>query len=249
MLLDMPFSEYLNHPAISRSDVSNWLKYDTPKKYKYFKDNPPPVKSSMFFGSLVHTLILEPEKYGSEYVIYDGAKRDLKVKKYADFVAKNPGKTPILRSEFDKAVICSKSVMNHEEAPTLLAGGQIEKTLLFTWEGIEAKARFDIWNKGMIWDLKTAKDASEKGFGETARNYYRTQAGWYFAAAELSGLNPEGFGFIVVENEPPFDVQIFVFTQEEIDLGREEALAGLRDLAHHKANDFWPGYSAVIKTI
>ena len=82
------------------------------------------------------------------------------------------------------------------------ADSKIEHTGFFEFEGVTCKVRPDLYNTrtGMVLDLKTTQDGSERGFAKSVRAFnYLFQAAWYMTALRQMGERPKEFVFLVVE--------------------------------------------------
>lgn len=113
-------------------------------------------KEHLQFGSLLHTMVLEPHLVAQEYAIFDGLRRAGTA--FEDFKAANPGKAIITKAKMEEAKWLVKGVHKSKGAQFLLAlGGHSEHTVAVDLNGIPTKARADkiIIEDGIIWDLKT----------------------------------------------------------------------------------------------
>ena len=68
LIENMPAREYHNHSAYSNSDLKTILQSSL-WHLKYKKENPSAPGKDLVLGSLLHTMILEPEKIDEEYAI------------------------------------------------------------------------------------------------------------------------------------------------------------------------------------
>jgi len=179
---------------------------------------------SMALGSLVDTLVLEPEFYDERYVMQPGTyetekttgRGDKKVtetiekpwnlnsktcKAMAEEIAAT-GKEIVSESDLEKASILRDALMASPEAALAITEG--EKQVSFVWvdedTGVKCKGRADLVNATTIDDLKTSIDASPEGFRRTIGKFlYYVQAGVYTAAwLQLTEI-PKDFRFIVAE--------------------------------------------------
>jgi hypothetical protein len=158
----------------------------------------------------------------------------------------------VTQDQHDKALAMEKAVMSHPSASVLLERGDPEVTALWDVDGVECKARFD-WLPSqfdVICDLKTAADASPDGFATAAGRYrYAWQAAFYSMAAEANGLGPRPMVFIVVENEPPHCVALYMLDQEAIDAATFRIGRLIEQYAECRHADAWPGYSSEVETL
>jgi hypothetical protein len=99
------------------------------------------------------------------------------------------------------------SLHSHPKVGPVLRNSQKEVSVVWIDEdsGCLCKARFDIWDGAIIWDLKKCRSIS--GFPWQIKDLnYDIQAGHYFNGAVACGLNPVAFGFIPIEAFPPYQV-------------------------------------------
>ena len=228
----MTEKEYRSHPAISRSEL--WKISESPLKFKYYKDNPPPPTPSLVFGQILHKLVLQPESFAEEFDVIPEVDRRTKEgkQKYDEFIGNLGERTAITPDEFVKATEMSQAIMAEPLAKKLLSGGEKEK--VFFWNddltGEQCKCRVDCINTSfsqpIIVDIKTTGDASSEGFMKSAINYgYDFQSAMYTDGVKHNISQQPIFVFIAVEKEPPYAVNIFradeIFMRRGYDLFRE----------------------------
>lgn len=152
------------------------------------------------------------------------------------------GKEMIPYSEYADYEGMRESVLNHvRECAENEVGGTIMQWLnyslstgnyftecsLFATDpstGTEVKCRndimFKIGDKWAVFDLKKTKDASDDGFANEAARYgYDLQESHYTQVNKLAGIDVVVFGFIAVEPEPPYAVNVFISDEEFKELG------------------------------
>lgn len=162
----MTFEEYLKIDAINASFLKacSFGKY---AGYKYLHEKKFE-SDAMAFGTAVHTVLLEPEKFLSQYAFME--KVDLRTKAGKEYQAKfqseNEGKIVLDSSDNFKL---QKIQDRCKEIPIIQeALNTFEKEKTYVWENTshKFKARLDLVNEksGVIIDVKTTKDASERGF-------------------------------------------------------------------------------------
>jgi exodeoxyribonuclease VIII len=104
MLDGITQENYFSYPAISRSDIVNF-KVDPLEFWVNSIFNPDRIPDketpAMRFGSILHTLLLEPEKE-KDFLICDYGVSTIN-KKYQQFVDENPGRIIVNEEEFKKA--------------------------------------------------------------------------------------------------------------------------------------------------
>ena len=114
---------------------------------------------------------------------------------------------------------------------------------------VEMRARFDL-DADTSGDLKTARDASPKGFARAvAQHGYEVQQGWYQDVRELITGSRGKFRFIVVESTAPYLVGVYQLDYTFEDMGKAKALAAR--ILYRQCVDagVWPGYSDDVLTL
>lgn len=249
---DMPAAEYFAHPAVNQSRLKKLAKANTPRHFKASLDKPEPDKGEFAFGRALHTLLLEPEKFDESVLVWkDTASR---AEKYKKFALENPGKDIILASEAESLPLMADAFRTHPLSRGILNGARKEVTIFWAdaVTNMGCKARLDILHEdGVVYDIKTARDASLMGFAYDAKSYgYDRQAAWYLDAATAAfGEKFTKFGFVVLEKEEPFEVQVFYCDEASIERGRQKNARDLAVYAHCLRTGIWPGYPQTVQTL
>lgn len=221
----MTEQEYRNLPGVRRSDL--FLLQKSPAYYKYMTEHPRPATPALTFGSLFHTLLLEPEKTQLQYAVAPNVDRRTKVGKesYARFEAESVGKTVVTQDMLEQAACMAATVKADPVAGKLLQGAH-ETPFLWTDEvtGEPCKARADILiriaDRPYIVDVKSAKSAQTADFSRDALKYgYHLQAAMYTEGAEKVTGEKHGFLFLVCETEPPYLTNVLVCSDEFVAAG------------------------------
>jgi PDDEXK-like domain of unknown function (DUF3799) len=245
-------AEYDATIAINCSGMKHLLK--SPAHYKAALTAEQSESKALRMGSLVHHIVLEAipatEKYAA---IPEGIDRRTKEGKaaYEAFTASSAGKTILSTEEWTTCEKVAGSMIRAREA----IGVTFTATeLMFSVDycGTTLKSAIDaVGDDGYLYDLKTAEDASPKGFLQSARNYrYNLQAYFYRLAYEVAfGVRPKGFRFIVAEKEPPYEFAIYELGPELMSYALSDFEAGLKSYKSCVALDEYPGYGADIKVI
>ena len=248
IIKNMPFSDYLAHPAVNNSLLK--LVAKAPALARAYFDGTYTVETtpSMKRGTLVHTLVLEPDEFDLRYAIAPECDRRTKAGKeeFETFTASLNGREIITQSDYDTARAMRDAVMAHEMAALLLQGSEREVSIFSGLDGLECKARLDIARTdGIIMDLKTCTDASKAGFGRAAANLdYPVAAAFYLDIAEVSGMPATDYGWIAVESSPPHLVATYNATARDIEIGRTMYRERLATLKRCRETGEWPGIGA-----
>jgi exodeoxyribonuclease VIII len=164
---DMPAEKYHRLPFAAQSSLKI-LRDQTPAHLRYRLDHPYEFETpAMRFGTLVHTAVLEPDRFDATHVRgIEGDGRKKEIKEAREELAKS-GKTVVDPADFDLCMQIRDAVRNHRMA-RLLFDGESERSAI--WKdaetGVLCKGRFDHVSEvsGVLVDLKTTTDASPAGF-------------------------------------------------------------------------------------
>lgn len=205
-------------------------------------------------GSLVHTLILEPDLFSSEYAIGDFKIR--RGKDYDEALENAAGKTLISPAEYEEAqrIVASFNAQRLEnpELNRLMTG--LAETA-FYWEdpetGIQCKCKPDVLNEHGITDLKTSKGAGFDAFQRALIDYlYFVSAAFYLRGVNhvletmpnRGLISPKTFNIVVIETEAPYPVAIYKLEPATIDFGNQLVNAALDAYSRAVSTDTWEGY-------
>lgn len=225
-----------------------------PKLYKHKKSTPVEQTDAMWWGSVVHTATLEPNKFLTTFSCApEGLNRTAK-KAWAEFEqdAKNSGMELITHNEYKQACDTAASVRQHEAAFSLLSDAKyIEPSLYWECEGIKFRARPDlITNSKICVDLKTTQDARAASFSKDIASYrYYVQAAFYLWACRVCEIECDAFVFIAVEKSAPYLTAVYSADDAMIELGQQHFR---NDIAKYKEclkTNFWGGYPEEIQSI
>ena len=251
---DIPMADYLAMDGVSAS-LLHVLASSTPAHARVYMTQPREDTTALIVGEAAHYAILEPELFGSRYLLPPDVDRRTKDGKaeWAAFVAANPSGVALVHDEYHRALAMAEAVRAHSEAGRYLYGrGLNEVTALWDDDGIACKARpdrvaaVDEWT--WIVDVKTCRSASPHGFAKAIADYgYHQKAAWYVDA--LNALDPRErrFLFVAVEKEPPFAVALYELTDEAIGQGRAQNAAALATYRECRESGVWPGYPSGVE--
>lgn len=248
MISEIPFAEYLAMDAVSQSTLKRLLS-QSPAHCRIPVEETP----EMAFGTAFHTLLLEPERFDSEYFLLpDNIRRGTKVWEIAE--KESAGRAMLKPDDADRLSAMRDAVLNHRAASALLSDGRPEVSCFWTDAdtGLQCKGRFDWLSPlGCIVDIKTTTDASPEAFQRrVANSLYHLQAAMYQEGyAANHGGQAIDFVFIAVEKTPPYGVACYELPAEFIAAGSELLRQGLESYASCKAKDEWPGYSPHIELL
>jgi len=218
--------EYHKHHAISSSNCKDLL--ISPWSYHHKKHNPIEPSLAMKFGTMFHSLVLEPKLFDKEYLVADVPKRNTKQGKldYQELIEKLNYRVLVNTDDFLKAQDMSFNLEKNNFVQTLLSGGQAEQSVFWTDEATQTqcKARADYINidRGYIVDLKTTSSlADDINFKHTTRQYnYDLSAAFYVDGFQKVLDKPLDFFIVVIEKDAPYNYAIYKFSSELLEIGR-----------------------------
>jgi exodeoxyribonuclease VIII len=239
-----------------------WLKIfqRSPRHAQYARTQPSVASAAMELGTGVHIAVLEPERFEREYVEGiegDGRRKEVKIAR-AELAEKHPGKTILAGGDYQRAVGMRDACWSDPLVSSLLKGpGQNEVAVVWDDEeiGIRCMARIDriaadvarpdgSGSDTWLFDLKTAKDASPEGFRKAVGNYdYHFQAAFYNDGLAAAAPRFRRFGFIVVESAAPFVPAVYELCEADMEQGRDEYRAALRQCKEARMSGNWAGYT------
>ena len=217
MILDMTNEDYHARPVISSSDVkavaskslAHW-------KGKVWKDS-----SAFALGSAVHALVLEPEK---NLVIRGPEDRRGNKWKVDKLAADIDGKILLTEGDYDLAQAIAAPLINHEvvkgfiSQPDFVAEGSFFATDPVTNVKIKCRPDGFVPSSGVVFDIKTTRDASPDGFPREIRSYnYDLQAAFYLRCLRAAGYDANTFIFVCVEKEAPYAVCLHALTDRYLE--------------------------------
>ena len=231
------------------------LRDKSPAHLRYALDHPEPQTDAMRLGAAVHTCVLQPEAFATEYVrgiAGDGRTKRVKEARLALETA-HPGKAVLAPSEWDTCMAIRRAVGEHPNTKHLLNG---EREYSAVWTdpetGVLCKGRFDCVARGIftLTDLKTTRDASPHRFPRDVYQLgYHIQAAHYIGGAKALGLDVDSFGFIAVEKEPPFAIAVYQLAAPAIHDGERELRPLLDTWARCLLTNEWPAYPTDVQII
>lgn len=243
----MKSSDYHAHPALGSTQIRELLRSPAHFKALGAKEATP----AMQLGTLVHTLVLEPDTFEERYIVAPKVDRRTKAGKveWAEFQAAAGDREVIDAATNGKAREIAVSVRTHARAAKLLEAATAREESLF-WEdeetGVECKCRPDARAaSGLVVDLKTARDASPHGFQRAVASHgYHIQAAHYMAGVRAAGYAAREFLFVVVETELPYGVAVYRLDPYAIERGEDARVKALDLFVECRERGEWPGYGA-----
>ena len=179
--------------------------------------------ASQLLGSVVHTLVLEPEHFDDLYAVrpdgIDGRTTDGK-KRLAEWRLASLGKTELTPEVRDQARAMAASVLAEIVVREAMDGAIRERAIVWEEDDLIFKCKPDLFlprttGSDLILDLKTASDPSPECWGSPGsfspiRRYrYDLQGAHYWQGMMQFTGRDCAFGLIVVGSEDPYEVYTY----------------------------------------
>jgi len=223
---DLSFDEYRAIDAINASQFKGEYNSSVEQILEHIKKERK-ANRAMDFGTVIHSVVLEPDEPMDDVVVWGGG--DKRKKAWKDFKAENEGSVIIDQEQMDALPRIVENVHADVDARRLLAGSVREASI--EWDadcGAKCKARLDIINDNgmMVSDVKTMEQINQyKFWSQVDRMGYWLQAGHYIDASIHAydlNCNPE-FWFLCIESVPPYSVVCRPMSGEYLEFARREA--------------------------
>lgn len=165
------------------------------------------------FGTLIHTMILEPHLAGQAVVVVNADDWRKKDAQEARNAAREAGKIAVLAKDYERAVLAVEAVGRHPLAAELLADGKAEQSWFAKDKdtGLYRKARPDFYTTSRVLvDIKTVASAHPDFLQRRAYD-----GGWFQQAPfhcdvveRVERAPARGYCWLIVEQKPPHSVVI-----------------------------------------
>ena len=251
IVLGVPENEYHSDGAFSQSQAKVLL--ESPAKYRWQLDNPPPPRDVFDFGHAVHAKVLG---VGLDLVTIEADSWRTKAAQDARDASRAAGRVPLLAKDMHAADVMAEAVLAHPGGrATLETEGAVEAPLFWTAAtGVGCGGRIDklaATAAGLVnVDLKTTADASLRGFAKSAANlgYHLQAAAYEDGLRHLTGEDCPTV-LIAVEKDAPHLVALYEFPADEIARGLDKWRDALDALVKYREADYWPGYPDSIQPL
>jgi hypothetical protein len=252
IVFDLDEVTYHSHSSVSSTQAR--LLLNTPAHYHWALTHPQPYKKAYDLGTLVHSKVLGVGAgiavVPTELLASNGALSTKAAKEFAE-QARADGLIPVKQDLADEISAMTESVLAHPDARAVLENVVGREVSIFAdVDGVPTRARFDIYNGIAAADLKSARDASPKGFNAAVGKLsYHIQDRWYGDAHEaITGTKLESFKFLVVENVAPYLVGVYDLDWMWEDIAKEQTKRARELYLECTASGVWPGYESATLT-
>lgn len=251
---DMGPDEYNDAPGLRASD----LVYAAQFSWAHLRARPVrPDSDTMRLGRLHHAMIENPEAAAARFRTdaptnpATGRVWGRDTQKMAAWLATlPPGVEYADPSEVREARMVAEVVRSHPEAAKLLDGARHEVSLFGSIEGVQCKARVDIFHPNRWADIKTTTRAATGFQREAPHRGYWLQAAFHARVIEAAtGCRPSHTAWIVVEQAPPHGVVVYEAAIEQVMALDATVSRMVREYAACVASGSWPGYPQTAQMI
>lgn len=261
----MSNDEYHACPEFSSSQLKDILRSSAHfYSNNILKENEREAKKHLDFGTLAHTLFLEPEQFDNEFVV--GPKFDRRTKagkeEAAAWEAANEGKIIIDQEMLDGANRIANNLRGLSSYKLMQDNyGMAEASIFFTDPvyGLNLRVRPDYhiipcdeFPNGLLFDVKTTTDARQFKFQRSCSDFgYDISATMYregFQQHYKTEEKPE-FIFLVAESSAPFNVKQYRASSLFLSIGEQRYNKAKELLAESLLINEWDGYSTELEDI
>lgn len=248
----MPEAEY-HAPRDELSSTGAKLILESPKKFKYqILDGHRVYKAGFDLGTVVHTKVLG---VGADFIEYPeehltaGGNVSTKAATVAwEEEMRAAGAVILTPKQAEQANGMAEAVLAEPESRRLFEReGHSEVSIFDEFLGVKRRGRFDYMptDGGFVVDLKTTFDASPFGFRNSVESFgYYIQYGHYIDILERITGEKRDMIFVAVEKEPPYDVNVIRFDENEdyARFGETKALDAVDTYRECMRTGVWPGH-------
>lgn len=237
------FSDYLKLDALNISSLAEIA--DSPRSFRYWRDNPKPVTDAMLIGRAAHTMTLEPHRMQVEYALWTGGARRGSAWEEFRFGAEAQGKTVLTEGQFDDVKQIAAAIQSDPITSRYCRPGEAAELSIVATDpdtGTLLRGRADYHRDGILLDIKTTRCTNEhEFFNDSSRRMYHARLAWYAWLLELNGAAPHTVKILAAQNVPPFDVWVCNVGSNDLAAGRVTCCEWLEEYASCVRSGQWPG--------
>ncbi len=261
----MSNEEYHSRPEFSSSQLKDMLRSGAHfYSHNIIKEHERETKKHLDFGTLAHTLFLEPEQFENEFVV--GPKFDRRTKagkeEAAAWEAANVGKIIIDQEQLNGAKRIAENLRTLSSYKYMQNNyGMAEASIFFIDPVFDLSLRIrpdwhiapcSTFPNGLILDVKTSTDARPFKFSRSCADFgYDLSASMYREGFQqyYSTEDKPDFIFLVAESSAPFLVKQYKASDLFLSVGDARYNRSKALLAESVLIDEWRGYSEDLEEI
>lgn len=261
----MSNEEYHLRPEFSSSQLKDMLRSGAHfYSHNIIKEHERETKKHLDFGTLAHTLFLEPEQFENEFVVGPKFNRRTTAGKEeaAAWEANNIGKIIIDQDQLDGALRIAENLRQLSSYADMQNDyGMAEASIFFTDPIFDLQLRIrPDWHiapcskfpNGLLLDVKTSADARHFKFSKSCSDYgYDLSASMYREGFQqyYGTENKPDFIFLVAESSAPYLVKQYRAADLFISVGDTRYNESKEKLAESLLINEWDGYSTDLEEI
>lgn len=239
----------LQNLSISSSMIRSFQSQTPACFYEELKNPKEPSNKAFSLGSALHAYIFQKEKFLQEVVIMPKKIDNFRTKEAQQLrdEAFESGRVVILHDELETIKLYEDSFKKNRLVSSLIDfTGKVESSIFINNHpsGMIIKARPDYISKnGIIIDYKSTESAEYNDFKRSVIKYgYFQQAAWYLDICKMANIEASAFVIIAQEKKPPYPINVFVLSDDLIEVGRQNNKNQLEKIAFCYKNNNWPAY-------
>ncbi len=249
MIKDMPNEEYHQREEVSKSQLD--LIAQSASTFQWAKNLPRTTTKAFDFGDAGHAIVLEPDRWESEYILPLDIPRRSNAEKaeHAAFAEANKDKIILDRKDHDMVLACRESIMAEPTARMIIEGAAGTEVSFFNTDettGMGQRCRLDIefLSRGIIADLKFIDKI--ENFSKHIHEYrYHVQDAHYkeVVAADI-GCVPYDLTFVFIvcgkaKSGGRHPVRVFELKDNALEIGMKLRNRDMAKYAECVNNDNW----------
>lgn len=175
---------------------------------------------AMLEGSLGHTLILEPEKFDKEYVVFDGRRAGGVWNEFKTEVENEEKPRKIItQKQYNSVVEIVEVALKDPQVREILKElKEVEKHVEWETKGLNFHGYCDGVADGFIVDVKFCQDSGYKFQKDLIYGNIKMQGAMYLESFDYD----RDFYIIAIEKKAPFNSQVYKLSAETIKEGRNK---------------------------
>lgn len=265
MIENMSNHAYHARPEFSSSQLKDMLRSGAHfHANNITKEVKKETSAAMSFGTLIHTMFLEPELFNDEFVIapeFNRRSKDGKAQAEA-WQAENLGKTLVSQEHVNHAVRIAEQLRSLSSYKLMTDNYCLNEASIFFKDpifGLSLRIRPDshippcrAFPNGLILDVKSTTDARPHAFSKKCSDFaYDLSAAMYqegFQQYYGTEQKPD-FIFLVAESSIPFNVKQYKADSNFLTVGEQRYYSAKEQLTECLLLDEWDGYSTDLEEL
>jgi len=254
-LIDEDAATYRARAAWCASDMVRGAQTCPAQMWAYADMNPAKLSAKeareLDDGTAIHLAVCEPGEFEARTQIIDAADYRTKMAQEYREGARFSGRVPLLVHQVNQIMAMRRAVLA-SPAGLWLEAAKCEQTIIWDWtpwatmQPMPCKGRVDVVSAapgGPLIDVKSARSASPAAFERALVQYgHHIRAAWYQDGWGTSEGERRRYGYLVVQKEAPYLVNLFWPSPRALEWGRREYRRVLQQIGECQEAGVWRGY-------